>query len=62
MTFYALYRGDRFVVEKDTLQEMADFMGIKLKSASFLSTPCAHRRHAGQNANLIYRYKLEEEA
>lgn len=60
--FYALYHGDTFIMLADSLQEIADYMHVKLKTASFLSTPCAHRRHAGHDANLIYKYKLEEKS
>ncbi|GBG94632.1 hypothetical protein LFYK43_10910 [Ligilactobacillus salitolerans] len=60
MTFYALYKGDTFITITDTIQEMADYMYIKFNSARWLSYPDAHRWQAGKDAQLIYKYKLEE--
>ena len=58
--FYALYRGDRFITVADTIQEMAEFMHVSISTARWLTYPTAHRRFKNQNANLIYKYKLEE--
>lgn len=58
MKFYAIYDGDNFIEMFDTIQECADFLGIKKVSAQWLTSPTVRKRNPKV---LIYKYDLDEE-
>ena len=57
---YSLYKGDNYIID-GTKKEIADYLGIKIKSLNFYLTPTYAKRGKGKNGNrkkLIYLGKL----
>lgn len=57
---YSLYKGDNYIID-GTKQEIADYLGIKIKSLNFYLTPTYAKRGKSENANrkkLIYLGKF----
>lgn len=56
--FYALYHGETPLVIADSIQTIANYLNISVKSAGWLCSASAHKRYEGHNANLVYKYEV----
>lgn len=59
--FFAAYKGDKFLRLTDTAAEMATELNVKVSTVRWLTYPASHKRFAGTNHVLIYKYKIEGE-
>lgn len=55
MRIYALYKGDKWLLD-GTKQELADYLGVKLRTISFYMSPTYAKRGKGSLGN---RLKVE---
>lgn len=56
---YAIYRGDDLLMV-GSVNEIADYLGIKPKSVYFLSYPSYHKRCEGSQVRLVV-FPIEED-
>ena len=53
MKIYALYHGDNYIMQ-GTKQELADYIGVKVKTISFYMTP-AWKKRTNYNGYIVIR-------
>lgn len=53
--FFAIYKGDQFINLFETINEVADFLGISVSSAKWYTSPASRRSDCG-NKTLVYKY------
>lgn len=57
---YALYEGDELLFVGNS-KEMAEYMGIKIKSVYFMSSPAFHKRkEKSKKSKIIYRIEEDQ--
>lgn len=54
----AIYRGDTFIALFETFEEVAKFLGVKKKSAQFMSYPVHHKRN--KQGICVYDYRIHD--
>ena len=55
--FYAIYKGDELLLIADTINECAEFLGVKERTASFLGC-AAHHDRTSFNTTKIFKYEV----
>ena len=55
--FYALYKGDTFIMIADTIQDIAAWLNVSVGTVRWMSYPSAHKRFEGKDAMLVYKYE-----
>ena len=56
--FYAIYKGDKFLFVGDTIEECAEFLGIKEQTAKFISY-AAHHNRTSFDTTKIFKYEVD---
>lgn len=56
--FYAIYKGDHFINLFETINEVANFLNVKIETAKFYTSPTMHRRNK-RNGIAVYKYLKE---
>ena len=56
--FYAIYKGDELLLIADTINEWAEYLGIKEQTAKFISY-AAHHRRTSFDTTKIYKYEVD---
>lgn len=58
LTDYALYRGDVFVTI-GTIEEISEYLGVKIKTARFYASECYRRRN--KNGMILFKIEVDNE-